>query len=105
MQLREELLRLRAKYNITARFYEILDFPWELPYRHGRPRLLEDVRGNVLEAGERMDSKQSEQRMLRCCSLSQREQPARRSMRLPRNGKQETPVVINGGVRINMTKN
>jgi len=51
MPPRQELLRLQAKYDITAWFYDILDFPWELQYRHWRPGLLEDVRGNVLEAG------------------------------------------------------
>jgi len=43
--------RLRATYNITARFYDLLDYPWERQYRHWRPRLLNDVRGKVLEAG------------------------------------------------------
>jgi ubiquinone/menaquinone biosynthesis C-methylase UbiE len=51
MQPPEELRRLEAKYGITAWFYDILDFPWELQYRHWRPGLLADVRGNVLEAG------------------------------------------------------
>jgi SAM-dependent methyltransferase len=51
MQPTEELRRLRAKYNLTAWFYDILDFPWELQYRRWRPGLLEDVRGRVLEAG------------------------------------------------------
>ena len=51
MQLREELGKLQAKYDITAWFYDILDFPWELQYRHWRPGLLEEVRGYVLEAG------------------------------------------------------
>ena len=51
MQAPEELHRLEAKYRITAWFYDILDFPWELQYRHWRPGLLADVRGNVLEAG------------------------------------------------------
>jgi demethylmenaquinone methyltransferase/2-methoxy-6-polyprenyl-1,4-benzoquinol methylase len=51
MQVREEVRRLQAKYDITAWFYDILDFPWELQYRRWRPGLLEDVRGCVLEAG------------------------------------------------------
>lgn len=51
MQPREEIRRLQAKYDLTAWFYDILDFPWELQYRRWRPVLLEDVRGNVLEAG------------------------------------------------------
>jgi len=42
---------LQAKYNITAWFYDILDYPWELQYRNWRPVLLQDVRGEVLEAG------------------------------------------------------
>lgn len=51
MQPSEELRRLRAKYEITAWFYDILDFPWELQYRRWRPGLLQDVQGRVLEAG------------------------------------------------------
>ncbi len=51
MQPREELRRLQAKYAITAWFYDVLDFPWELQYRRWRPGLFEDVRGCVLEAG------------------------------------------------------
>jgi len=42
---------LQAKYNITARFYDILDLPWERHYRHWRPGLIGDLRGTVLEAG------------------------------------------------------
>ena len=42
---------LQAKYDITAWFYDILDFPWERHYRRWRPQLLSDVRGTVLEAG------------------------------------------------------
>jgi ubiquinone/menaquinone biosynthesis C-methylase UbiE len=49
--MREENLSLRAKYNITAMFYDILDFPWERIYRQWRPWLLGDLRGKVLEAG------------------------------------------------------
>jgi len=49
--VREENLSLRAKYNITALFYDILDYPWERVYREWRPRLLGDLRGKVLEAG------------------------------------------------------
>jgi demethylmenaquinone methyltransferase/2-methoxy-6-polyprenyl-1,4-benzoquinol methylase len=51
MESHEELRRLEAKYAITAWFYDILDFPWELQYRHWRPHLLADVVGSVLEAG------------------------------------------------------
>jgi ubiquinone/menaquinone biosynthesis C-methylase UbiE len=46
-----EIRRLRAKYDATAWFYDILDFPWELQYRRWRPALVGDVRGSVLEAG------------------------------------------------------
>jgi ubiquinone/menaquinone biosynthesis C-methylase UbiE len=49
--VRAENLSLRAKYNITAMFYDILDYPWERVYREWRPRLLGDLRGRVLEAG------------------------------------------------------
>jgi ubiquinone/menaquinone biosynthesis C-methylase UbiE len=42
---------LQAKYNVTAWFYDILDYPWERQYRNWRPMLLKDVRGEVLEAG------------------------------------------------------
>ncbi len=51
MNIHEENLLLHAKYNVTAWFYDILDFPWELQYRRWRPVLLGDVRGSVLEAG------------------------------------------------------
>jgi len=49
--VREENLSLRAKYNITAMFYDILDYPWKRIYRGWRPWLLGDLRGKVLEAG------------------------------------------------------
>lgn len=42
---------LQAKYDITGRVYDILDYPWERQYRQWRPGLLKDVRGKVLEAG------------------------------------------------------
>ncbi len=42
---------LQAKYNVTAWFYDILDYPWERIYKKWRPALLADVRGRVLEAG------------------------------------------------------
>lgn len=42
---------LRRKYNVTAFFYDILDYPWERRYRKWRPRLVGDLRGRVLEAG------------------------------------------------------
>ena len=41
----------QKRYAVTAWFYDILDFPWELQYRKWRPRLLSDVSGTVLEAG------------------------------------------------------
>lgn len=49
--INEENRSLQAKYNITAWFYDILDYPWERQYRRWRPVLLKDVRGTVLEAG------------------------------------------------------
>lgn len=49
--INEENRLLQAKYSITAWFYDILDYPWELQYRHWRPFLLQDIRGAVLEAG------------------------------------------------------
>lgn len=42
---------LQDKYNMTAWFYDILDYPWELRYRRWRPNLLKNVSGSVLEAG------------------------------------------------------
>jgi len=42
---------LYKKYNITAFFYDILDYPWERRYRKWRPALVGDLRGRVLEAG------------------------------------------------------
>jgi len=42
---------LRDKYSKTGRFYDLLDYPFELMYRSWRPGLLSDVRGRVLEAG------------------------------------------------------
>jgi len=44
-------LKNRRRYGITAWFYDILDYPWELQYRTWRLGLLEDVQGHVLEAG------------------------------------------------------
>ena len=46
-----ENLLLQAKYNMTAIFYDVLDFPWERIYKKWRPGLLADVRGRVLDAG------------------------------------------------------
>jgi len=42
---------LQSKYDLTAWFYDILDYPWERQYRNWRPELLKDVSGEVLEAG------------------------------------------------------
>ena len=42
---------LEAKYRITSKLYDILDYPWERQYRHWRPKLLSDVRGSVIELG------------------------------------------------------
>ena len=47
----EENRLLQDKYNFTAWFYDILDYPWERHYRHWRPGLLKDIRGTVLEVG------------------------------------------------------
>jgi ubiquinone/menaquinone biosynthesis C-methylase UbiE len=41
----------QKRYAITAWFYDLLDYPWELQYRKWRPGLLKDVKGEVLEAG------------------------------------------------------
>ncbi len=51
MRAHEMNLGLRARYNITALFYDILDYPWERIYRKWRPALVGDLRGKVLEAG------------------------------------------------------
>jgi demethylmenaquinone methyltransferase/2-methoxy-6-polyprenyl-1,4-benzoquinol methylase len=47
----EERRSLQLKYDITAWFYDILDYPWERQYRHWRPQLVADIHGEVLEAG------------------------------------------------------
>ncbi len=51
MEAHETNLLLQAKYNITACFYDLLDYPWERLYRKWRPALVGDIRGKVLEAG------------------------------------------------------
>jgi ubiquinone/menaquinone biosynthesis C-methylase UbiE len=51
MKVNNENLLLKAKYDIVAKLYDLLDYPWERIYRVWRPVLLEDVRGRVLEAG------------------------------------------------------
>jgi demethylmenaquinone methyltransferase/2-methoxy-6-polyprenyl-1,4-benzoquinol methylase len=47
----EERRVLQLKYDATAWFYDILDYPWERQYRHWRPQLIGDIHGEVLEAG------------------------------------------------------
>jgi ubiquinone/menaquinone biosynthesis C-methylase UbiE len=47
----KERRALQIKYDITAWFYDILDYPWERQYRHWRPQLVGDIHGEVLEAG------------------------------------------------------
>lgn len=42
---------LYKKYQITAYFYDFLDYYWERQYRRFRPQILSNVNGNVLEAG------------------------------------------------------
>jgi ubiquinone/menaquinone biosynthesis C-methylase UbiE len=42
---------LEKKYKIAACFYDLLDYPWERMYRRWRPKLLNDLNGDVLEAG------------------------------------------------------
>lgn len=49
--LRAENSRNRDRYGITARFYDLLDAPWERQYRKWRPKLVGDLHGEVLEAG------------------------------------------------------
>ena len=51
MRPHETNLLLQAKYNITACFYDLLDYPWERLYQKWRPGLVGDIRGKVLEAG------------------------------------------------------
>ncbi len=51
MNLHEKNLSLQEKYNVTAYFYDILDYPWERVYKKWRPMLIGDLRGKILEAG------------------------------------------------------
>ncbi len=51
ISIHEDNRFLQAKYDLTAWFYDILDYPWERQYRNWRPILLKDVQGEVLEAG------------------------------------------------------
>ncbi|MCR4315199.1 MAG: class I SAM-dependent methyltransferase [Planctomycetes bacterium] len=46
-----ESVRLKKKYRWTSLVYDILDYPWERLYRKWRPKILENVRGDVIEAG------------------------------------------------------
>ncbi len=41
----------QKRYAVTAWFYDILDFPWEVQYRKWRPEIVRDVCGEVLESG------------------------------------------------------
>jgi len=49
--IHEDNRLLQAKYDVTAWFYDIIDYPWERLYRKWRPLLLQDVHGEVLEVG------------------------------------------------------
>jgi len=42
---------LRQKYQWVARFYDVLDYPWEVQYRKWRPSIMNDIRGDVVEVG------------------------------------------------------
>ena len=47
----EQRRLLELKYNVTAWFYDLLDYPWERQCRHWRSQLVGELRGEVLEAG------------------------------------------------------
>lgn len=49
--MHQENRSLQKKYQLTAWFYDFLDYYWERQYRQFRPGILGDVKGNVLEAG------------------------------------------------------
>ena len=51
VEVNNENLLLKAKYDIVAKLYDLLDYPWERVYKKWRPTLTEDIRGRVLEAG------------------------------------------------------
>lgn len=51
LHLHELNLLNQKRYAVTAWFYDLLDYPWELQYRKWRPGLLGDMSGEVLEAG------------------------------------------------------
>lgn len=42
---------LEKKYNLTAHFYDFIDYPWERHYRRWRQILCSNVSGEVLELG------------------------------------------------------
>ncbi|MCP4296866.1 MAG: class I SAM-dependent methyltransferase [Proteobacteria bacterium] len=49
--MHQENRSLEKKYQFTAWFYDIMDYYWERQYRKFRAQILEDVKGEVLEAG------------------------------------------------------
>jgi len=49
--MNQENKSLQKKYQITAWFYDVLDYYWERHYRQFRPEILGNVKGDVLEAG------------------------------------------------------
>ena len=49
--MNQENRELQRKYQITAWFYDTLDYYWERQYRVFRSQMLRNVCGNVLEAG------------------------------------------------------
>ncbi len=50
-RVRNENRTLQSKYDLTALFYDFLDYYWERQYRQWRPMLTRDVCGIALEAG------------------------------------------------------
>lgn len=51
LDLHELNLLNQKRYAVTAWFYDLMDYPWELQYRKWRPGLVGDMSGEVLEAG------------------------------------------------------
>jgi ubiquinone/menaquinone biosynthesis C-methylase UbiE len=51
MKSRPQNFLLQKKYNVTAYFYDLLDYPWERIYKKWRPTLVGDLRGKILETG------------------------------------------------------
>ena len=49
--MKQENSALQRKYQITALFYDFLDYYWERQYRVFRSQILNNIYGNVLEAG------------------------------------------------------